>query len=141
MKVKIKVEKEVELKTLIVHAKPRYWTDSIVNGEDDTENGDNIPCKVGNSWKPIIDIDKGIITNWKNGTTASINYKVCDCCGWDLLDENGNIIFFQEEDYVPSTLSPEDRGYGDYITMNVDENGKINNWKFNIQDFKTNGED
>jgi len=120
MKVKIKIKKEVEVKTLQVKAGVRYWEDSEVNGENDTENGDNIPCKVGDIWKPIIDIDKGIITNWKQGTTASIHYKVCDCCGWDLLDENG---------------------YGDYIIMNIDASGCIQDWVFDIDDFKTDDED
>ena len=57
MKTKIKVEKEVELKTLIVHAEVRYWEDSEVNGKDD-EQGDLIPCRVGDSWKPIIEIGR-----------------------------------------------------------------------------------
>jgi len=140
MKTKIKVQKEVELKTLIVHAEPRYWEDASVNGKNDTENGCNMPCKVGDSWKPIIDIDKGIITNWKQGTTASIHYKVCDCCGWDLLDEIGNIILQAEDGYVPSTLCPSENGYGDYIIMNIDASGCIQDWEFNIDDFKTNDE-
>ena len=65
MKAKIKIEKEIDLKTLIVNAGVRYWDDAEINGEKDTEGGDNVPCKVGDSWKPIIDIDSGIITNWK----------------------------------------------------------------------------
>ena len=140
MKTTVKIEKEVELKTLIVNAGVRYWEDAEVNGKDD-EHGDLIPCRVGDSWKPIIDIDNGIITNWKQGTTAKIHYKVCDCCGWDLLDENGNIILQAEDGYVPSTLSPAENGYGDYIIMSVDENGKIEDWEFDIDDFKTDDND
>lgn len=135
MKTKIKIEEEVELKTLIVHAGVRYWEDSEVNGEEDTD-GDLIPCRVGDMWKPIIDIDKGIITNWKQGTTAKIHYKVCDCCGWELLDESGNIILSAEDGYVPTTLSPAENGYGDYIIMTVSDNGKIEDWCFDIDEFK-----
>lgn len=140
MKTKIKIEKEVELKTLIVHAGVRYWEDAEVNGTDD-EQGDLIPCRVGDRWKPIIDIDNGVITNWKEGTTAKIHYKVCDCCGWELLDESGNILLSAEDGYVPSTLCPAENGYGDYIIMSVDEHGKIEGWEFDIDDFKTDDED
>lgn len=134
MKTKIKIEKEVTLETIIVHAGVRYWEDAEVDGVKD-ENGDLIPCRVGDDWKPIIDIDSGIIKNWKQGVTAKIHYKVCDCCGWDILDENGDIIIQQKDQYVPESLSPSDTGYGDYIIMNIDKNGHVQDWEFEINDF------
>jgi len=140
MKTKIKVEKEVELKTLIVHAEVRYWEDAEVNNVED-ENGDLIPCRVGDSWKPIIDIDNGIITNWEEGKIAKIHYKVCDCCGWELLDNDGNIVLSSEDGYVPKTLCPAENGYGDYIIMYVDEKGIIQDWEFEINDFTLEEED
>jgi hypothetical protein len=140
MKTKIKVEKEVELKTLIVHAEVRYWEDAEVDNVED-ENGDLIPCRVGDSWKPIIDIDSGIITNWEEGKIAKIHYKVCDCCGWELLDSDGNIILSSEDGYVPKTLCPAENGYGDYIIMYVNEKGIIEDWEFNINDFTLEDED
>jgi len=140
MKTTVKIEKEVELKTLIVHAGVRYWEDAEVNRTED-EEGELIPCRVGEIWRPIINIDNGIITNWKQGTTAKIHYKVCDCCGWDLLDENGNIVLQAEDGYVPSTLCPNENGYGDYIIMSIDESGKIEGWEFDIDDFKTENND
>lgn len=136
MKTTVKIEKEVELKTLIVHAGVRYWEDAEVNGKEDTE-GNLIPCRTADMWRPIIDIDNGVITNWEKGKVAKIHYKVCDCCGWELLDEKGNIILSAEDGYVPSTLSPADNGYGDYIIMHVDKNGKIEDWEFDIEDFQT----
>ena len=36
---------------------------------------------------------------------------------------------------MPSTLSPKEPGYGDYIIMDIDENGIIQDWDFNIDDF------
>ena len=140
MKTKIKVEKEVELKTLIVHAEVRYWEDAEVDNVED-ENGYLIPCRVGDSWKPIIDIDSGIITNWEEGKIAKIHYKVCDCCGWELLDSDGNIILSSEDGYVPKTLCPAENGYGDYIIMYVNEKGIIEDWEFNINDFTLEDED
>ena len=77
MKATVKIEKEVELKTLVVKAGVRYYEDATVNGVEDTE-GDLIPCKQGELWCPIIDIDSGVITNWKQGVKAEVHYKVCD---------------------------------------------------------------
>lgn len=135
MKVKIKKLVEVDVKTLVVKAEVRYWEDSEINGEIDTENGDNIPCKNGDIWNPEIDIETGIITNWEKGKTADIHYKVCDLCGFELKDENGNIVHKEEAGYVPRTLYPKENGYGDYIIMDIDSEGKIKDWKFDIDDF------
>lgn len=135
MKVKIKKSVEVEVKTLVVKAQVRYWEDSEINGENDTENGDNIPCKIGDVWNPEIDIETGVILNWEKGKTADIHYKICDCCGFELKDEKGNVVHSEEDGYVPETLAPKERGYGDYIIMDVDSEGKIKDWKFDIDDF------
>ena len=139
MKVKVRIEKEIELKTMVVKAAPRYWEDSVIDGKDDTERGLYVPCKNGNIWNPHIDIDSGIITNWDNGVNANIHYKVCDECGYELLDNDGNVIISFEDGYVPKTLCPKENGYGDYIIMDIDENGKIENWKFRKEDFENKG--
>jgi hypothetical protein len=136
MKVKVRIEKEIELKTMVVKAEPRYWEDAVIDGKEDTEIGLYVPCKNGNIWNPHIDIDSGIITNWDKGVKANIHYKVCDGCGYELLDNDGNIITSFEDGYVPETLSPKRNGYGDYIIMDIDENGKIENWKFRKEDFE-----
>ena len=136
MKVKVRIEKEIELKTMVVKAEPRYWGDSVIDGKEDTERGLYVPCKNGNIWNPHIDIDSGIITNWDKGVSANIHYKVCDECGYELLDNDGNVIISFEDGYVPKTLCPKENGYGDYIIMDIDENGKIENWKFRKEDFE-----
>ena len=135
MKIKIKVEKEVEILLLQVKAKPRYWRDSCVNGEEDTENGDNMPCKVGNWWCPEINIETGVILNWEKGKTASIHYKVCDNCGWKIIDVDGICVQDVKDEYVPGGLCPVEDGWGDYIIMYIDENGKIEDWSFDISDY------
>lgn len=134
MKQIIKVEKEVNITTLEVNAGVLYWEDSSINGVYDTEEGDNIPCKDGDRWKPVIDIDKGIITNWEKGKTASIHYKVCDDGTYTLKDDKGNVIE-DRNGYVPNIMRPADEGYGDYIIMNVDENGVIENWEPDLSGF------
>ena len=124
---------------LLITANVRYWEDTAINGVEDTKIGDNVPCKQGDLWCPEIDVVTGIIRNWEIGKTASVHYKISDCCGYKLLDAKGNVITSQEDGYVPNTLSPAERGYGDYIIMNIDENGQIDKWLFDIDDFQ--GED
>lgn len=135
MKTKIKTEKEVDIKTLEVKARVRYWDDAEINGERN-ENGELVPFKNGDLWCPIIDVDSGVIKDWPQGTIANIHFKVCDAGSYFLKDDQGNVIFSIENDYVPSILCPEENGYGDYIIMKIDENGKIQNWFPDIEDFE-----
>lgn len=139
MKTTIKVEKEVDIKTLTVKAGVRYWEDATVNGQEDTD-GNLIPCADGDYWCPEIDIDKGIITNRKEGLQADIHYKVCDDGTYTLKDAEGNVVK-EIDGYVPDIMCPEEKGDGDYIIMKVDESGKIANWKPLINDFFNNEED
>lgn len=135
MKVKIKKEIEVEIKTLHIRAGVRYWEDATVDGTEDND-GKLIPCRVidEDDWLPVIEIETGKIINWKQGVTADIHYKVCDDGDYYLLDENEEEVLHLNG-YVPKTLCPEENGYGDYIIMKVDSEGLINNWKFNLSDF------
>ncbi len=137
MKVKIKPKKvEIEIKFLSVIAGVRYWEDATVNGVED-ETGELIPCRVDDAWCPEIDIDNGVIINWAKGTIADIHYKICDDGTYILKDADFNEVA-RKEGYVPDTMCPEGEGYGDYIIMKVDENGKISKWnpKINISDFE-----
>lgn len=135
MKIEITQKVERDVRTLRVNAGVRYWEDSEVNGESDTEGGDNIPCKEGSMWRPIIDLASGVIKNWEKGKTADIHYKVCDNGSYYLEDADGCAVASIEQDYVPPILCPEDRGYGDYIIMKVDAEGRIRNWKPNFEGF------
>lgn len=135
MQVEIKVPRVVELKTLHVEAQVRYWEDTNVNGVEDTEDGDNIPCKEGDLWKPIIDLDSGKILNWEQGKTASVHYKVCDAGSYYLKDEKGETVLSIEDNYVPRMLCPKENGYGDYIIMDIDETGQIAGWKPTLDGF------
>lgn len=131
MKTTIKTEKEVELKIMHVSAGVRYWEDAVINGEEHEEgwDGEGVPCKQGETWAPIIDIDNGRITNWEIGKTASIHFKVCDCCSWYFMDSQGNKVAEVINEYVPACLCPEENGYGDYIIMEIDAEGKIQGWE------------
>jgi hypothetical protein len=132
-KVTLKVVKEFDAKYLVVEAEVRHWEDATVNGEDD-ELGTKIPCREGNAWCPVIDIDTGQIINWTSGIKANIHYKVCDAGIYELQTADNELIV-RKDGYVPWCLSPGGNGYGDYIIMNIDENGVIENWKFNARCF------
>ncbi len=127
MKANIKTTIQKEIKHVFVSANVRYWEDSEVNGVEDT-NGDLIPCRDGENWCPQIDIDSGLILNWKQGVSAEIHYKVCDGCSFIIMDNDGRPVYAQDNDYVPSFLSPKEDGYGDYIIMDITSEGYIRNW-------------
>lgn len=113
---------------LIVSAGVRYWEDATVNGVEDTE-GTLIPFRDGDYWCPVIDLRDGTIKDWPKGTTASIHYKVCDDGEYWLADEAGVKRFKWRGDYVPDRfLCHGDDGFGDYIILDVDANGYIQNY-------------
>ncbi len=153
MKTKITIteEKEIDIKYLKLEVFPRYWEDSEVNGSPDIdfyetrgEGTPKMPCAEKTlyrsdfhkdfykwCWTPIINVETGQIINWTEGTTANIHYKVCDEGTYILLDENKNEIK-KIESYVPDCIGE----YGDYIVMNIDEKGFINNFHFSANDVK-----
>ena len=137
MKVTIKVKKEVEIKMLKIRAGVRYWEDATVNGIED-EKGELIPCRVGDNWCPVIDIESGIIRNWEIGKKADVHFKVCDDGDYWLCDGNGDELL-HKDGYVPDMLDLDGESYGDYIILNIDENGKIEGWDNdpNVSDFET----
>jgi hypothetical protein len=130
--VKIKTEKEVNAEKIFVKAEVRYWENATVNEIEDVD-GSLVPCRSGDYWMPAIDIDTGIITNWKQGIKARIHYKICDAGVYQVRDNLG-VLIMEKDGYVPDIMCPGDNGYGDYIIMHVDENGKIENWK--VSDLK-----
>lgn len=144
MKITNKKHVEVEAIFLKADATVRYWQDSEIDGVEDNDceeepNEPQMPCAeyVGEQdkclraynwhWRPIIDINTGRIVNWSNGVTASIHYKVCDEFYCDILDEEENIVC-SYDGYVPHCMCPKENGYGDYIILDIDENGSIRDW-------------
>lgn len=133
MKITLKIDKEFEAKYLQAKVGARYWEDATVNGVEDTE-GTLIPCREGDYWCPIIDIETGAITNWIKGVNASIHYKSCDDNDFNLLDENKEVII-SKDGYVINSMCPNGGGYGDYVKMDIDADGKIYRWYFYDTDF------
>ena len=87
-------------------------------------------------WCPEIDLKTGKILNWEEGKEADIHFKVCDQCSWSILGNEGEEVVSVENKYVPSSLSPKENGYGDYIIMEIDKYGQIKNWKVELSDFQ-----
>jgi len=134
MKVKLKVEKEFDVIYLQAEVGVRYWEDSKVNGVED-EHGDLIPCRDGKYWKPLIELESGRIINWKQGVSANIHYKSVDCNTFKLLDSDKDIIK-EIEGYVIYMMCPVGNGFGDYVIMDIDENGFIQDWEVNFSEFE-----
>lgn len=65
--------------------------------------------------------------NCEKGFTADVHYKVCDDFQCDILDKDMDVIE-SYDGYVPKVMCPVDEGYGDYIIMDIDENGFIQDW-------------
>ena len=150
MKVIVNRPVEIDVKHLFVKARVRYPEDAMLQegpddawGEDDNDQPkmpcmEYIECNRRTSswhWCPVIDLATGRITNWKQGVRASISYKVVDEFECYITDSNDKIVT-KYEGYVPSFMAITDEGYGDYIYLEVDENGMIENWSFTDRDFK-----
>lgn len=133
--IEVTIKQKVEVKTIYVEAGVRYWEDARVDGVED-EQGDLIPCRDGDTWKPIIEIETGKILNWKQGVKADIHYKVCDDGTYSFMDSDFKRVATIDGYYVPKFMSPKENGYGDYIIMDVDENGIIQNWNPDLSDFE-----
>lgn len=136
MKATIKVEKDFEIKQILVKAGVIHYEDSTVNGVLD-ENGDLISCREGYDWCPLIDVDTGKICNLEYGKTADVHYKVCDDGEYIFIDEDGCDLF-KIGGYVPNEVIPGD--FGDYIIMTIDEYGYIKEWNPNFADLQENYE-
>jgi hypothetical protein len=98
-------------------------------------DGTLTPCRNGENWNPTIDLETGVVAHWPVGTIADIHFKVCDEGVYQLADCDGKIVK-EIDGYVPNIMCPEDSGYGDYIIMKIDENGKINNWVVDLSAFE-----
>jgi len=113
----------------------RHWESASINGIYDNDESPTMPCRDDGRWKPVIDWETGQIMNWETGKTASTCYKVVDDGIYRLFDSKGNELAVLFYDYVPDMMCPSGTGFGDYVIMDIDKNGFIENWENNIKDF------
>ena len=134
MQVKVKQVVVLDATTILVNAYVRHWEKGRINGVSDNADCPNMPCVVKGEkdyrWMPIIDNETVQIRNWREGTTAYIHYKVCDEFECRIIDEKGgeHCLIKDYEGYVPDFMCPKKCSYGDYIIMDIDENGYIQDW-------------
>jgi hypothetical protein len=139
-----------EIFCIIADIEVRYWNDSEVNGKEDIDfcktKGEGYPimpcatqvkakptsCIYSDHWRwrPIINIEKGQVLNWQQGIIANVFYKVCDGFACSFTDYSSASIL-DYEGYVPNFMCPKDEPDGDYIIMDIDENGYIKGWDAN----------
>lgn len=122
---------EVEPVYIEVNAQVRYWEDAKVGGREDKE-GALAPFRKGALWCPVIRLADGMVMDWPLGVVAVIHYKVCDQGQYWLLDADRKRIARWKGYYVPDDFlchGPQAPGYGDYIILDVKEDGSVNDWK------------
>ena len=127
MKVEIKTIKTYDVKYIA-------FTIPIYYGDLNWSEKDNEFCNKYYSDADLlsikIDIENGIVTDWTHqelNDIFSIYSKVRDEGTYKLYDDQHNeIVSYQG--YVPDILSCVDEGYGDYLSMNISPDGRIDKW-------------
>jgi hypothetical protein len=118
MKAKVKVWKEIEIRSVCIDINIRYV------GGDDGDIPEDFPLLEGNQWRALVDLDNGIIEDLP-GDARSMHVKVCDAGIYTLYDDRAEEVA-RIAGYVPHGVVPGD--YGDYVILDIDENGVITNW-------------
>ncbi|MEX3983734.1 hypothetical protein AB4Y45_32650 [Paraburkholderia sp. EG287A] len=118
-----------EARFIEVHAAVRYWEDGLLNGKEDSEG--TVPLRVGEDWRPTIELATGRILEWPEGFELKTCYKVCDAGEYWLLDANGKRIARWKGACVPAHfLDQADGGsVSDYIILNIGADGLVKRWK------------
>ena len=122
MKAKIKVEKEVEILTIKIDIEARYIGDSE---DDDMPTDFPLLNAEKTAWVATVAIDTGAIFGWPKGDARKMHVKVCDAGIYTLFDNHAETVA-QRIGYVPHGVVPG--SYGDYVELDIDENGIITNW-------------
>ena len=135
-------EVEAKIKVPVTHLKAfmdvRYWEDAEVDGVDESDEEPLIPFYSPNGWQIFVDLETGKIDGWPKGVTAKTHYKVADAGIYSLLNAAGEVVV-ERDWYVPSMLYPNADGFGDYVILNINEDGIIKDWKVDLTLFE--GED
>lgn len=134
--VKLTITRPVDVEVAFLKAEcgVRYWEDAEVNGKQEDDDNPTIPCRSGDSWCPVIDLETGKIEGWPEGVTAKTHYKVCDAGRYALLNAE-RIEVTSIDGYVPTIMAPGGGGYGDYVVMEIGPDGLIANWTVDLSDF------
>ena len=114
----------------------KTWIDNYDGSEENTETVKSLlPGTFTRNnelyWQIVIDIDNGKVLDWPKDLCIRTGFKICDEGEYVFTDENDkeivNITKEYDQCYVPDFLSLEDNGYGDYVYININGNGSIEN--------------
>jgi len=122
-----KQKRDEGLDLIRIEPELRYPEDGYINEERDDNDNPKMPFMVADEkaqdgwvWKLEVNIKTGEVIGWPKEVKADVHYKVCDCC---RIKYAGKEYY----EYVPNFLAINDRGYGDYIILTI-EDGKIVDW-------------
>lgn len=121
MKATVKIEKEVEIRNVVIDIAPRYIGDSP---DDDMPTDFPLLNEQKTAWVASVNIDTGEIAGWPAGDARKMHVKVCDAGIYSLIDIEGNEVA-KFAGYVPHGVVPG--SYGDYVEIEIDERGVITN--------------
>ena len=82
-------------------------------------------------WCPVIDVNEGKVQDWTPGFVLKTGFKVCDqgVYVYSNYDETQQIVSTDcDEYYVPNWLDNDGDGYGDYLLIQINGDGTIENW-------------
>lgn len=116
MKVTVRQPTEIELVSLRMTLPVNY-------DEEDMPN--DFPFRKNDMWTVWIDLDTGKIRDWP-GPSHDLHMKVTDQGTYELFGKDGQRVAAIEQDYVPHGIVPG--SYGDYVVLNIEEDGTITNW-------------
>lgn len=83
MKVRMMVEKEVDIKYVRISVPVRY---------DDEDIPYDFPFRTGDLWTITVEMDTGRIVGWPQHHSHDVYMKVVDGGTYSLLDENQNVM-------------------------------------------------
>jgi hypothetical protein len=84
------------------------------------------PLRCGDCWQAFINVETGQIRDWPQGQSLDLCLKVCDEGAFALIDADCVVIAEHQIYYVPHCTIPGE--CGDYVELNIDANGVIQNW-------------
>jgi hypothetical protein len=118
---------------LKIEANPRYLEDTYLNEKEDEKGEICIYDNTTGMLDFIIDMVEGKILGWDNTQEAKIHYKIVDEGKYYLIEYIAQYMYVIRKEYyscyvVDELLVINDKGYGDYMIMEVDKDGYIKNY-------------
>jgi len=127
----LRIKQNYNLTKLNIFVPVRYQEEDIPN---------NFPCRSSDKLYLDIDLEKNKIINYKWHEPVKLYLEVDDSGSYTVfgkdLDEDypvESVILELHNDYVPACLSKN--GYGKNLVLDIDENGFLNNFEFNPDDW------